>query len=297
MRAAPDPAPRPDPAGDGVPAAGRRGSAGGSRPRRRPHRPPLGRTDRTGPAPGPGRSGTTRSRLPSDRPCAAACSPSSTGPPGASDSGRACPAPRPVGARPRDPPPAPPPAAPPRGRRASSGRRRRRRRARARRRVRARATLFFSVPTPDDAVNNQVALISYADGTQLTRLVPEQGNRMVVPDRAGPPARARGRARRRGPLVLLQPGLRPDRDPAGGVEPAARRRRRRLDDHPAVRQEHPRRRRGDAVAQVPGDGRRGQDLPGSAARTRSSATTSTPSTSAAAPTASRRRRRPTSAGR
>ena len=40
---------------------------------------------------------------------------------------------------------------------------------------------FFSVPTPDDAVNNQVALISYADGTQLTRLVPEQGNRMVVP--------------------------------------------------------------------------------------------------------------------
>jgi membrane peptidoglycan carboxypeptidase len=41
--------------------------------------------------------------------------------------------------------------------------------------------VFFAVPTPDDAVNNQVALISYADGSQLTRLVPEQGNRMVVP--------------------------------------------------------------------------------------------------------------------
>jgi peptidoglycan glycosyltransferase len=40
---------------------------------------------------------------------------------------------------------------------------------------------FFTVPTPDDAVHNQVALISYADGTPLTRLVPEQGNRMVVP--------------------------------------------------------------------------------------------------------------------
>jgi peptidoglycan glycosyltransferase len=40
---------------------------------------------------------------------------------------------------------------------------------------------FFAVPTPDEAVNNQVALISYADGTPLTRLVPEQGNRTVVP--------------------------------------------------------------------------------------------------------------------
>ena len=49
---------------------------------------------------------------------------------------------------------------------------------------------FFSVPTPDDAVNNQVALISYADGSQLTRLVPEQGNRMVVPVEQVPPARA-----------------------------------------------------------------------------------------------------------
>ena len=47
--------------------------------------------------------------------------------------------------------------------------------------------VFFAVPTPDDAVNNQVALISYADGSQLTRLVPEQGNRMVVPVEQVPP--------------------------------------------------------------------------------------------------------------
>ncbi|MCW0211950.1 MAG: penicillin-binding protein [Pseudonocardia sp.] len=40
--------------------------------------------------------------------------------------------------------------------------------------------IFFSVPTPDEAVNNQVALISYTDGSQLTRLVPEQGNRTKV---------------------------------------------------------------------------------------------------------------------
>jgi peptidoglycan glycosyltransferase len=46
---------------------------------------------------------------------------------------------------------------------------------------------FFSVPTPDEAVNNQVALISYADGSQLTRLVPEQGNRVVVPVEQVPP--------------------------------------------------------------------------------------------------------------
>ena len=48
--------------------------------------------------------------------------------------------------------------------------------------------LFFAVPTPDDAVNNQVALVSYADGSQLTRLVPEQGNRIEVPLEQVPPA-------------------------------------------------------------------------------------------------------------
>jgi peptidoglycan glycosyltransferase len=47
--------------------------------------------------------------------------------------------------------------------------------------------LAFAVPTPDDAVNNQVALISFTDGSQLTRLVPEQGNRMVVPIEKVPP--------------------------------------------------------------------------------------------------------------
>ena len=41
--------------------------------------------------------------------------------------------------------------------------------------------LFFAVPSPDDVVNNQVALVSFADGSQLTRLVPEQGNRIKVP--------------------------------------------------------------------------------------------------------------------
>ncbi|MHA6794945.1 transglycosylase domain-containing protein [Pseudonocardia bannensis] len=46
--------------------------------------------------------------------------------------------------------------------------------------------LFFSVPSPDDAVNNQVALVSYGDGSQLTRLVPEQGNRIKVPIEAIP---------------------------------------------------------------------------------------------------------------
>jgi peptidoglycan glycosyltransferase len=40
--------------------------------------------------------------------------------------------------------------------------------------------LLFAVPNPDDAVNNQVALVSYADGSQLTRLVPEAGNRTKV---------------------------------------------------------------------------------------------------------------------
>ncbi|WP_255622403.1 transglycosylase domain-containing protein [Pseudonocardia sp. DSM 110487] len=41
--------------------------------------------------------------------------------------------------------------------------------------------LLFSVPNPDDAVNNQVAEVSFADGSPLTRLVPEEGNRTKVP--------------------------------------------------------------------------------------------------------------------
>jgi peptidoglycan glycosyltransferase len=47
--------------------------------------------------------------------------------------------------------------------------------------------LFFAVPTPDEAVNNQVSLINFADGSQLTRIVPEQGNRIVVPLAEVPP--------------------------------------------------------------------------------------------------------------
>ena len=79
MRAAPDPAPRPDPAGDGIPAAGRRGSAGGSRPPGPRRTAPAAAAARPGPAPGPAAAlRPTRSRLPSDRPCAAGCSPSST---------------------------------------------------------------------------------------------------------------------------------------------------------------------------------------------------------------------------
>ena len=50
--------------------------------------------------------------------------------------------------------------------------------------------LFFAVPTPDDAVQNQVSVMSYADGSQLTRIVPEQGNRIVVPlEQVPPPVR------------------------------------------------------------------------------------------------------------
>ncbi|WP_267461538.1 transglycosylase domain-containing protein [Pseudonocardia abyssalis] len=40
--------------------------------------------------------------------------------------------------------------------------------------------VFFSVPSPTDAVTNQVALVSYSDGSRLTRLVPEEGNRIAV---------------------------------------------------------------------------------------------------------------------
>jgi membrane peptidoglycan carboxypeptidase len=40
--------------------------------------------------------------------------------------------------------------------------------------------MCFSVPTPDDAVNKQVATIDFADGSQLAKIVPEEGNRTKV---------------------------------------------------------------------------------------------------------------------
>ncbi|QNG55761.1 penicillin-binding protein [Pseudonocardia petroleophila] len=47
--------------------------------------------------------------------------------------------------------------------------------------------VFFSVPSPTDAVTNQVALVSYSDGSRLTRLVPEEGNRIAVAIEDVPP--------------------------------------------------------------------------------------------------------------
>jgi membrane peptidoglycan carboxypeptidase len=40
--------------------------------------------------------------------------------------------------------------------------------------------LFFSIPTPDEAVSKQVATISYADHSELAKIVPEEGNRTRV---------------------------------------------------------------------------------------------------------------------
>ncbi|OLM19183.1 MULTISPECIES: transglycosylase domain-containing protein [unclassified Pseudonocardia] len=47
--------------------------------------------------------------------------------------------------------------------------------------------LVFPIPTTDEAVQNQIATVSYADGGQLARLVPEQGNRIKVGMDAIPP--------------------------------------------------------------------------------------------------------------
>nr|WP_222132060.1 transglycosylase domain-containing protein [Pseudonocardia sp. C8] len=47
--------------------------------------------------------------------------------------------------------------------------------------------LIFPVPTTDEAVQKQIATVSYADGGQLARLVPEQGNRIRVGMEAIPP--------------------------------------------------------------------------------------------------------------
>ncbi|MEJ3654758.1 transglycosylase domain-containing protein [Actinomycetes bacterium KLBMP 9759] len=46
--------------------------------------------------------------------------------------------------------------------------------------------LFLEVPSPDDAVDNQVATVAFTDGSPLTRLVPESGNRTKVAIEAVP---------------------------------------------------------------------------------------------------------------
>ncbi|WP_143105237.1 transglycosylase domain-containing protein [Pseudonocardia ammonioxydans] len=47
--------------------------------------------------------------------------------------------------------------------------------------------LIFPVPNEDEAVQKQIATVSFADGGQLARLVPEQGNRIKVGMEAIPP--------------------------------------------------------------------------------------------------------------
>lgn len=46
--------------------------------------------------------------------------------------------------------------------------------------------LLLPVPTPDEVVDRQVTVVSYADGSPLTRLVPEQSHRREVPVEAVP---------------------------------------------------------------------------------------------------------------
>ncbi|MCD2186434.1 transglycosylase domain-containing protein [Actinomycetospora soli] len=41
--------------------------------------------------------------------------------------------------------------------------------------------IFFRIPSPDDATNNQVATIAYADGSPLASLTQAEGNRIKVP--------------------------------------------------------------------------------------------------------------------
>ena len=40
---------------------------------------------------------------------------------------------------------------------------------------------MFRIPSADDATNNQVATIDYADGSTLASLAQAQGNRIKVP--------------------------------------------------------------------------------------------------------------------
>ncbi|ANY09565.1 transglycosylase domain-containing protein [Pseudonocardia sp. HH130630-07] len=47
--------------------------------------------------------------------------------------------------------------------------------------------IAFPIPSTDEAVQNQIATVSFADGGQLARLVPEQGNRIKVGMEAIPP--------------------------------------------------------------------------------------------------------------
>ncbi len=99
--------------------------------------------------------------------------------------------------------------------------------------------LAFSVPNPDHAVNNQVALVSFADGSQLTRLVPEEGNRIKVPIDEVPLHVRHAVLAAEDRTFYSNPGF----DLTGIARAAWNQLHggdgRRFDDHPAVRQARP----------------------------------------------------------
>ena len=79
--------------------------------------------------------------------------------------------------------------------------------------------VMFDVPSANQTDVTQVATFKYADGAALATIRPDNVNRTIVPLEPGARARPAGRAVGRGPVVLLQPRLRPDRHRPGAVEP------------------------------------------------------------------------------
>ena len=108
----------------------------------------------------------------------------------------------------------------------------------------AMAYLIVDVPKPGDIRTNQVSTILASDGSELAKIVPPEGNRVDVNIDQIPRARAQRGDGRRGPRLLLQPGLLVHRlRPRLQEQHLRRRPAGRLDDHPAVRQERVGRRR------------------------------------------------------
>ena len=129
--------------------------------------------------------------------------------------------------------------------------------------VAAAVVLFYTlsdVPQPADLSVPQVAVVEYSDGSTMARIGSSRPDHRSADQGAG--IRALGRARRRGPQLLLRARCLDHRHPARGPERRDRRQHPgRFRDHPAVRQERLSQLGADAQPEAQGTGHRGQAVP------------------------------------
>ncbi len=113
------------------------------------------------------------------------------------------------------------------------------------------AYLIVVVPKPGDIRTNQVSTILASDGSELAKIVPPEGNRVDVDINQVPVHVRNAVMAAEDRDFYTNPGFSISGfGRARAQQPVRRRHPGRLDDHPAVRQERPRRRSALPVSAV-----------------------------------------------